>query len=430
MYNFLFLNIRRLLLKSGTDKTKIDFMKDLSNSYTLFICLCETFLNSSILNAEIFMPGFVVCRCDRADRPGGGLCIYIKDSIMFEVCLSYSNSVCELLIVKLDNPSLIIVAIYRPPSSLNSDFEDIITRTTQCFNEMPTPMPNIVVVGDFNLPNFNWDDPNTDCLISKVMCPFIDSFFLKQIVTKPTRGSNILDLVFCHDDLIDSIDIVKTSLSDHCILTINSFIPVVVNHSTSEINPPSSVMESLNFNKCDWELLITSLCDIDWSVLLADLSAIDCFNTFMTTVSIICQNVVPQHRAKTTHISKHHRERKTLMKKRAKLKKRLKSCNRPEIIQNLISSIESDILCSHKNERLHEEELAVSRIKTDSNFFFRFAKKFSITKQDIGPFYDGAGDLITDKSEISQLLLEQFSSVFSTPSTDEKVTDPDSFFYL
>ena len=31
------------------------------------------------------MPGFVVCRCDRADRPGGGLCIYMKDSIMFEV---------------------------------------------------------------------------------------------------------------------------------------------------------------------------------------------------------------------------------------------------------------------------------------------------------------------------------------------------------
>ena len=72
--------------------------------------------------------------------------------------------------------------------------------------------------------------------------------------------------------------------------------------------------------------------------------------------------------------------------------------------------------------------MAVSRIKTDSNFFFRFAKKFSITKQDIGPFYDGAGDLITDKSEISQLLLEQFSSVFSTPSTDKKVIDPDSFF--
>ena len=110
------------------------------------------------------------------------------------------------------------------------------------------------------------------------------------------------------------------------------------------------------------------------------------------------------------------------------MKKRLKSCNRREINRTLISSIESDILCSHKNERLHKKELTVSRIKTDSFFFFRFAKKFSITKQHIGSFYDGAGHLITDKSEISQLLLEQFSSVFSTPSTDKKVTGPDSFF--
>ena len=126
-------------------------------------------------------------------------------------------------------------------------------------------------------------------VLSLKWCVFLLSFFLKQVVTKPTRGSNILDLVSCHDDLIDSIDIVKTSLSDYSMLTISYFILVVVNHCTSVINLPSSVVESMNFNKCDWELLITSLCDVDWSVLLADLSAIDCFNTFMTIVSIICQ---------------------------------------------------------------------------------------------------------------------------------------------
>ena len=75
----------------------------------------------------------------------------------------------------LTKPSLIIVVDYRPPSSLNSDVEDIITRITQCFNEMPTPMPNIVVVDHFNFPkNFNWDGPNTDYIISKVM---IASFY-------------------------------------------------------------------------------------------------------------------------------------------------------------------------------------------------------------------------------------------------------------
>ena len=39
-----------------------------------------------------------------------------------------------------------------------------------------------------------------------------------------------------------------------------------------------------------------------------------------------------------------------------------------------------------------------------------------IVNQDIGPFYNGHGDQITNynKREISQLLLEQFSNVFST----------------
>ena len=119
------------------------------------------------------------------------------------------------------------------------------------------------------------------------------------------------------------------------------------------------------------------------------------------------------------------------MKKRAKLKKRLlcKLCCPGSLnLENLILSIESDILNSHKSERLHEEEMAISKIKSDSNFFFRFAKKFSITNEDIGPFYNGHGDQITNKREISQLLLEQFSSVFSTPSNDKKVTNPDLFF--
>ena len=86
------------------------------------------------------------------------------------------------------------------------------------------------------------------------------------------------------------------------------------------------------------------------------------------------------------------------------------------------------LLNSDKSERLHEEEMAISKIKSGSIFFFRFAKKFSITNQDIGPFYNGHDDQITNKRKISQLLLEQFSSVSSTSSNDKKVTNPDLFF--
>ena len=57
-----------------------------------------------------------------------------------------------------------------------------------------------------------------------------------------------------------------------------------------------------------------------------------------------------------------------------------------EIIENLSSCINSDILSSHSNERLHEEEMAVSKTKSEY-VFFRFAKKHSIIKQDIGPSF-------------------------------------------
>ena len=42
-------------------------------------------------------------------------------------------------------------------------------------------------------------------------------------------------------------------------------------------------------------------------------------------------------------------------------------------------------------------------------------KRFSITKQEIGPFYSDNGSLTNDKTLIYKLLLKQFNSAFSIP---------------
>ena len=49
-------------------------------------------------------------------------------------------------------------------------------------------------------------------------------------------------------------------------------------------------------------------------------------------------------------------------------------------------AIEEDVISSHINELSHEEAIAVSKIKEGPTFFFRYAKRFSITKQEIGYF--------------------------------------------
>ena len=53
---------------------------------------------------------------------------------------------------------------------------------------------------------------------------------------------------------------------------------------------------------------------------------------------------------------------------------------------------------THINEHSHEEAIAVAKIKEDPNFFFRYAKRFSITKQEIGPFYSDNGSLTNAKN--------------------------------
>ena len=37
---------------------------------------------------------------------------------------------------------------------------------------------------------------------------------------------------------------------------------------------------------------------------------------------------------------------------------------------------------------MSEESLAVTRIKSDSKYFFRYAKKISVCASEIGPLYD------------------------------------------
>ena len=81
------------------------------------------------------------------------------------------------------------------------------------------------------------------------------------------------------------------------------------------------------------------------------------------------------------------------MRKRTKLRKKV---NTNPSISSKILSIEQSICDSHTKEKLYDETLAVTKIKSDPNFFFRYAKKFSICTKAIGPLLNPDTHLLTD----------------------------------
>ena len=193
MYSFIFMNVARLITLT---KRKSEILSDLCDKSTLFLCLCETFLHEGILDSEIKISGFSIIRCDRSSRTGGGVCVYVSNSTTYDICLSYSNSVCELLILRLHKPALIIILMYRPPNCLPEDFNDIISRSRAIILSMSSPLPNIIMLGDFNFPDINWLNPDYNCPDASPLILFSDCLFLNQQVSAPTRKSNILDLIF------------------------------------------------------------------------------------------------------------------------------------------------------------------------------------------------------------------------------------------
>ena len=80
----------------------------------------------------------------------------------------------------------------------------------------------IIFLGDFNFPLINWSTPNSQCPLSSPLFHLSDHLFLSQQVAKPTRNSKILDLIFSPNDLINSIDICDTFISDHRMLTVET----------------------------------------------------------------------------------------------------------------------------------------------------------------------------------------------------------------
>ena len=99
------------------------------------------------------MPGYTVIRQDRHGRIRGGVCLFLRDNLTGEVLCSYSNGVCEVLIVKVYQLDTIVVVLYRPPDTDLCEFTPILNKIDSVLQNLPAPAPNITLMGDLNFPS-------------------------------------------------------------------------------------------------------------------------------------------------------------------------------------------------------------------------------------------------------------------------------------
>ena len=128
-----------------------------------------------------------------------------------------------------------------------------------------SPCNKLILIGDFNFPDIDWDSLSGDHHHSNIFCDIVYRFNLLQYVEQPThKMGNILDLVLSNDtDLVKDLSIDSSQnhspLSDH--FKISFKVPTAS-------PPPSGNTQSryaMNYSKADWMGLTSYLLDYDFS---------------------------------------------------------------------------------------------------------------------------------------------------------------------
>ena len=180
---------------------------------------CETWLTSSILDNEIIPDNnYKLYRKDRKDGYGGVL-LGIKSNL-FSTPVDFDTSceICAAIIQLSLNQQLVVINVYRPP---NRDLE-YQQELCDCICEIVRRYPNsfIFCVGDLNLPDIDWTSNSIinyqyPLDISQFILTTAAECYFTQLINIPTRGENILDIVFTNRPSFVKYCTVVPGVRDH-----------------------------------------------------------------------------------------------------------------------------------------------------------------------------------------------------------------------
>lgn len=225
--------------------------------------LTETKLTPSILDKEICC-NYTLYRLDRTNSigRGGGVLIGVSDSSNIQVNKITPALVGEILTIDVNIESFsfnIAVYYHRPIINNVDDFISWCSDYSSCRQ---------IIVGDFNLPDIDWNTKTLKKRINPSMhnnfLKFLDTTDLEQTVNFPTNNhGNTLDLIL--SNLCLSTPTSEPSCSDHHILLFNLLSENPISHSSENNNSTPFWL----FHKANMPELMIDCLDIETSIKLS-----------------------------------------------------------------------------------------------------------------------------------------------------------------
>jgi len=267
------LNIRSIISKTE------QLTHLLANSNLDFLCISETWLQHSTPINVFTMNGFQCFRRDRTGGRGGGVLMYVKDSIKCERMFfkpAISLEYVALKVVLSQQMSFIIIGLYRPPTANDTFYTELANIIKECDHNK-----EIILMGDFNL---NWEDK----LKRRKLKAITDKFHLEQLIKGSTRitkrSSTQLDLFFSNkpERIIKSYNLI-TGLSDHNL----TLVARKLTKNRFKNNISSCRNNALCIPKCKQDTFNTEIHNLDWGDVLSSENLEHSCQLFTSKINVV-----------------------------------------------------------------------------------------------------------------------------------------------
>jgi hypothetical protein len=158
---------------------------------------------------------------ETCSQRGGGILLGVDALIpskrRFDLEPSYEVLVVD--VIRRRGPKMAVILCYRPPSSDLAAFNDSLEST---LNRVAAEFKCIVLLGDFNLPNIDWQHADlTSQGSNAAFVHLVQSFALEQINYVPSNiHGHLLDFVITNDtDVLGDVSLLPFDFpSDHNVL--------------------------------------------------------------------------------------------------------------------------------------------------------------------------------------------------------------------
>ena len=393
--------------------------------------IVESNCTDSIPDSLLCAPGYKILRLDNSNERRGGILAFVRDDLEVKQCHELARH-CSLFkesswswVYMSKTTRLLLGILYRKPSSCRVNDEKMI----KLLEKAATLTNNLVVCGDFNLPDISWTDStaknkhNEGYNTPVEMLNVTQTHGLHQHVRQFTRarGTNqpsLLDLLITSQaDNVDNLEVLPPlGKSDHGIIQAELLLPDVTSRKG---DVPYKIM--WNYMKGDYEKARKIALRIEWIKLFEGKTSDEQYNILVDQLRLIREECVPlkkisrgrdsnkkwfNDKAKRLVARKKHAWDAYMRAERLKLpevndyrKRYVRARNRA---QYGIRGI----------KRRHEETL-LTRLKSNPKLFYSYYNSKTKVREPVGQIRKPDGTLTSSNKEAAAALSQHFKNVFT-----------------